>query len=227
MPVQRVGRGPQAVAFSVLSRLSRALSQQRGSSHLSTQFVANALRVPICEPPGTSRRTLEPTAASPQSRLPWKSNSSSWVYFRTESPRMSITQSAFFRPHDFHMGRKPKAPATVDELMQDFGRRLSSLCDEVWGGTHKVTQTFLANKLGVSQSMVGRYFRGEAYPANNQMAYMAMQLGVYKEFLETGRGDKWVSPPRALDVLDLSGYSPTVKNAIKDLLSMTPTEGEK
>lgn len=105
--------------------------------------------------------------------------------------------------------------------MRDFGRRLESLCSEVWGGTHKVTQTFIAEKLGVSQSMVGRYLRGEAYPANNQMAYMAMQLGVYKEFLETGRGDKWASLPRQTDLVDLSGYSPRVKSAIRDLLSAT------
>lgn len=216
-PQHRPRNGSQATAFSKLFRLSRALLRQHAASLPSIQCAGDVQIFPTSGRPDTSRHTPRPAVEGRPDLSLGLLDCTSWFYSRTESTMMSSTQSVFSLRHAFPMGKKPKMAATREDVKRAFGERLKALCADVFGDA---TQTEIAKEFDLSQSMVGQYFRGAKYPANDQMSLMAIRLGVYREYLETGRGDKWMSQPPAREVVDMADLPVAMKTAIRSILDL-------
>ena len=83
-------------------------------------------------------------------------------------------------------------------------------------GWEKLTQTELAERLGVNQPMAGRYLAGTSKPAGRKEEQIAEIFGVCCEWLRTGRGPKRTGRNEE-DLLDMSALTPDLKAHLRRL----------
>lgn len=87
-------------------------------------------------------------------------------------------------------------------LDHGFARRFKECLREK--GWQALTQTALAEHLGVNQRMAGRYIAGKDKPKGRKLEEMALLFNVCIEWFVTGRGPKRPGVAED-DVLDMTG----------------------
>ena len=70
-----------------------------------------------------------------------------------------------------------------------FAERLKNLMLE----RRQLTRKALAERVGVTQAAVSRWLRQNRFPYPRHLNKIGAVLGVHRQWLETGDGEKWLS----------------------------------
>lgn len=212
----------RAAGFSALARLSHALLHERNQSLPSTPSVAVDQASSTSGPPGKTHRTLPPEASAPQCRLPSRLGSCSVSITKSDQP--SITVSDLPAWHAVTMGDG------LDELLYEgfkqdereaFSARLREVLKEFNPEIDPDTKRGLKALLGVSETMAWYYLNAQKMPTPQRVKYWCAKRWprINPAWLYWGpdSGEKYVTPKRQQDVLDVSGVDDRGRELIEEM----------